>query len=150
MSRFLSLARRAPPRLRTARCILRAGDEFLMVVHSGVRNFKRAHWGLPGGHIEYGEAPEDAVRRELQEELRIAVTDLGEVGDYRYKGALHRVYTAAVAPAIEWFDRAELLEVAWHPLDTIERFAAEGRLHAGYEAEAIRLLARSTRRALGA
>lgn len=145
MSRLFS--RRSAPRLRTARCILRSGDDFLMVVHSGVRNFKRAHWGLPGGHIEYGEAPEDAVRRELQEELRIAVPSLGEVGDYRYKGAFHRVYTAVVDRTIDWFDRGELLEVAWHPLEAIESFAREQRLHAGYELDAIRLLALDSRQA---
>ena len=106
---------------------------------------KRTHWGLPGGHIEYGEAPEDAVRREIQEELRIAVPSFGEVGDYRYKGAFHRVFTAVVDRTIEWFDRGELLEVAWHPLEAIEGFAREQRLHAGYELDAIRLLALDSR-----
>lgn len=30
------------------------------------------HWTLPGGYVEPGETPDDAIRRELHEEMRIA------------------------------------------------------------------------------
>ena len=32
-------------------------------------------WDLVGGHIEPGEAPEDAVRRECREEIRVDICD---------------------------------------------------------------------------
>lgn len=32
------------------------------------------HWDLFGGHIEAGEEPEEALRRELEEELRVRPT----------------------------------------------------------------------------
>ena len=35
-------------------------------------------WDLPGGHVEPGETPDDAVVRECAEELGIRVTSLGE------------------------------------------------------------------------
>ncbi len=38
-------------------------NEFLMVYHSG-----RKGWEMPGGHIESGETPEVAVKREFIEE----------------------------------------------------------------------------------
>ena len=33
-------------------------------------------WGLPGGFIEQGEQPEEALRRELREEIRLEVEQL--------------------------------------------------------------------------
>lgn len=32
--------------------------------------------GLPGGHMEYGESPEDALHRELYEELGLVTQDM--------------------------------------------------------------------------
>lgn len=36
---------------------------------------KRGNYGLPGGHLEFNESPEDAARREIKEELGIDYTD---------------------------------------------------------------------------
>lgn len=35
-----------------------------------------AGWGIPGGFIDYGEQPEEAVRRELREETGIELSDV--------------------------------------------------------------------------
>lgn len=32
------------------------------------------HWGVPGGHIEFGESPEEALRREITEETGLVIT----------------------------------------------------------------------------
>jgi 8-oxo-dGTP pyrophosphatase MutT (NUDIX family) len=44
-------------------------------------------WDIVGGHVEAGEALEDTLRREVDEETgwQLAVV-LGEVGDYTYTG----------------------------------------------------------------
>ena len=61
---------------KTARCILHAEDRFLLAIHHHTKAKSRGKWGLPGGHVEYGEHLEDTVRRELTEELKIHVGNL--------------------------------------------------------------------------
>ena len=48
------------------------GEEFLMV-----RNTKRNGWEMPGGHIENGEGPEEAAKREYLEESGYSVDIIG-------------------------------------------------------------------------
>ncbi len=52
-------------------------DRSALLVHRRADNaFYPDVWDLPGGHVEVGEEPADAVRRELREELGI---EAGEV-----------------------------------------------------------------------
>jgi ADP-ribose pyrophosphatase YjhB (NUDIX family) len=131
--------RRRP--LRTARCVLVDGDRHLLVVHAGKGRRRRPVWGLPGGHIDPGEAPDVAARRELEEELYLAVPELHFVDDYAYKGSWHRVYTAPWNAPITRFDDSELLEIGWFTVEEVQELADAHVLHAGYEAEVVRLLA---------
>lgn len=47
-----------------------------------VRHKDRSSWELPAGHIESGEEPMDAARRELYEETGAVEYELFEIGDY--------------------------------------------------------------------
>ncbi|MDC7223342.1 MAG: NUDIX domain-containing protein [Spirochaetales bacterium] len=47
-----------------------------------VRHRERTTWEVPGGHIEPGESPDEAARRELWEESGAEKFDLTPLGDY--------------------------------------------------------------------
>lgn len=81
-------------------------------------------WGSLGGHVEYGESPIEACRREAREELGI------EIGEIKFatctnmiKDGKHYVdvsFTAEIIsgePAIQEPDRIE--EIGWYPLDDL-------------------------------
>ena len=50
--------------------------EYLICKMPGDRGVFPGKWGLPGGGIEKGERMEEALMREVREELGIAVTDV--------------------------------------------------------------------------
>jgi 8-oxo-dGTP pyrophosphatase MutT (NUDIX family) len=66
--------------------VIQDGDRFLLA-----RQRDTSRWSLIGGGVEPGEHPEDAVRREVEEELGVAATVRGIVGAYGGK-ALEAVY----------------------------------------------------------
>ncbi len=67
-------------------CVFRYQDRIL--VFEGYDKAKGETFYRPlGGGIEFGEKSEDAVRRELKEEID------AEVGEIRYLGALENIFT---------------------------------------------------------
>ena len=70
------------PRIRqAARAVLTSPDEQLLLVHLDLSwdpGLPRGLWICPGGGIEPGEEPVDALRRELLEEVGVAFGDLGD------------------------------------------------------------------------
>ncbi len=52
------------------------------------------HWEFPGGKLEAGEAPEDSLFRELEEELRWTPDSIQELAplDYRYPFGVVRLH----------------------------------------------------------
>ena len=125
---------------KTARCVLYREHEYLLAVHSSFWGVRRRRWGLPGGQIEWGESPDVAVRRELEEELSVYVPDLIEIGAFHYKKALHMVYAAELNEPISDWDDSELLDIRWFHEDAIQSLADDNALHAAYELDAIRAL----------
>lgn len=61
----------------------------VFVVHNGkvlmekaARGFSKGHWNLPGGFLDFGETPEEAARRETEEELGVPVRIDGLLNTY--------------------------------------------------------------------
>lgn len=73
--------------------VIVAFDEDRLVL---CRHKDRATWETPGGHIEPGESPLEAARRELFEETAILPRSLVAIGDYEVDGVAGRLFAAEV------------------------------------------------------
>ena len=90
----------------------------------------KGQWEFPGGKIEIGETPQQALIREIEEELaaKIAVGELIDTVEYDYP-AFHLSMQCYWCEVIEgqltlleaedgrWLSRGELQEVSWLPAD---------------------------------
>ncbi|SDG76817.1 8-oxo-dGTP diphosphatase [Lentzea fradiae] len=97
------------------------------------RSYPESHagqWELPGGRVESGERPEEALARECVEELGVSVVVGDQVGpDVPLRGELVlRIFAAQLGGgepealehnAVRWLTAAELPGVDWLPADRV-------------------------------
>ena len=110
-----------------AAVIMKKGKVF--ATQRGYGEFKDG-WEFPGGKVEAGESPEEALRREIREELEVEVNvgDLIDTIEYDYP-AFHlsmKCYACTIAggsphllehEAARWLSADQLDSVAWLPAD---------------------------------
>lgn len=104
-------------------------DNKIFATQRGYGEFKDG-WEFPGGKVEQGEAPENAIVREIKEELDtvIEVKEYLDTVEYDYPN-FHlsmKCYICAVVSgkielleheAAKWLDKDSLDSVAWLPAD---------------------------------
>ena len=114
--------------VRVVAAIIRDGNRIL-VTQRGYGPYKD-FWEFPGGKVEADESPEDALRREIKEELNaeIQISEYLTTIEYDYP-EFHlsmRCYWATIIKggltlneheAARWLTREELDSVNWLPAD---------------------------------
>ena len=107
----------APSYTVGAMCIIERPDGALLLI----RHSYRSRWGVPGGLLNRREEPAMAARREVREEVGLAVELLGEpvVVIDAVPQRVDLVYRARLAPGAGLDDvrpvSAEIAEARWFP-----------------------------------
>ncbi|QXC62369.1 NUDIX hydrolase [Aquihabitans sp. G128] len=100
-----------------AMCFIEREDGALLLV----RQVYRRHWGVPGGLLERREDSDDAARREVFEEVELAVELVGEPtvvvdAEPQRVDVVYRARPAdGVDPATARPGSPEITEVRWFP-----------------------------------
>lgn len=105
------------------------GEIMIFATQRGYGEFKDG-WEFPGGKIEDGETPQEALKREIREELdtEIAVGELFDTVEYDYPAfhlSMDCFWCTIVSgelvlkehEAARWLTKEQLREVAWLPAD---------------------------------
>ena len=108
--------------------IIRRGDK-IFATQRGYGDFKD-WWEFPGGKMEAGETPEEALKREIREELstEISVDDFLCTVEYDYPAfhlTMHCYLCSLLTEALhlnehkaaQWLVKEELDSVKWLPAD---------------------------------
>ena len=116
-------------RIEVVAAIIHDAEGRIFATQRGYGEFKDG-WEFPGGKMEAGETPEEALRREIWEELetRIGVERLVETVEYDYPQfhlTMHcflcRVESGRLElkehEAARWLTKDKLNEVDWLPAD---------------------------------
>jgi len=122
------------PRVGVA-LIITKNDQVLLVKRKGVHG--EGTWSTPGGHLEFGESPEECARREAEEETGVTVhavrfkaltNDIFEtIGKHyitiwmegAYAGGEPRINAPYEVAEVNWFDWSALPQPLFLPLQNL-------------------------------
>ena len=119
--------------IRVVAAVIRAVNNenkpVIFATQRGYGEFKGG-WEFPGGKIESGETPQQALKREIMEELdtEIAVGELIDTIEYDYPNfhlsmdcfwceVIHGELILKEAEDAKWLTREHLADVKWLPAD---------------------------------
>ena len=129
--------------IRVVAAVIRAvNNENKLVIFATQRGYGefKGGWEFPGGKIESGETPQQALKREIMEELdtEIAVGELIDTIEYDYPNfhlsmdcfwceVTHGELILKEAEDAKWLTKEHLADVKWLPADVtlIEKIGEE-------------------------
>lgn len=109
------------PKTRGVKCAIQFGDKILFV-HIG---YGHRCWTVPGGGVKRGESFEDAVRREIFEEVGITLGEVKMFTEFvrtkEYKiDTIQCFYSRVESPDFK-IDNLEIVEARWSDIDDIPK-----------------------------
>lgn len=113
-------------RLKTfgVKCVIKFENEILMVKHT---YGEKDNWMFPGGRIRRKETAEQAVKREIFEEIGIQINNLKKVGEYssakEFKKDTIIVFQAKSDTKDIQIDNKEIKEARWFKLDDLPKIS---------------------------
>ena len=116
-------------RIEVVAAIIHDGEGRIFATQRGYGDYKD-YWEFPGGKIEAGETPEEALKREIWEELetRIVVERLEKTVEWDYPAfhlTMHCYWCTVESGHLElkeheaarWLGKGQLESVDWLPAD---------------------------------
>jgi 8-oxo-dGTP diphosphatase len=104
--------------------IITKGGRILLIKRKGAHG--QGTWSTPGGHLEFGESPDECARRETQEETGVEIDHvraLGYTNDVFASSGLHYVtlwmagqYASGEASVSAPYEASQ---VGWFPWDAL-------------------------------
>lgn len=109
------------PKTTGVKCLIEHDDNYLFIKQTyGSRMY---NWNLPGGGVEKNESIESAVKREVFEEVDIALSDVVELKKYtsnfEYKVDTVYCFYSKVTTKNTVIDKKEILDAQWFPKNNL-------------------------------
>lgn len=118
-----------PKNIRVVAALIRQGGQVLLTQRKPGRHLGLS-WEFPGGKVELGETDEEALQRELREELGVAVTVGTRCFETRHVYGAREMHLlvyrcrltegeprALDVNAVEWVDEVRIQERSFLPAD---------------------------------
>lgn len=108
--------------------VVKASTNELLLIRRKNEPFK-GHWALPGGFLDFNEDLEAGAIRELEEETKIVLTSMKQIGAFGKPGRDPRGHMVAVAYYAEVDDSVQAeaaddaAEIGWFPLNNLPELA---------------------------
>jgi ADP-ribose pyrophosphatase YjhB (NUDIX family) len=108
------------PATQGVTCLILSGDELLLVRHT----YGRSAWTLSGGGLKKNETKEEAIRREVKEELGLIITP-EYIGEFTHNSE-HKIdtvfcFVARVEKKEPEIDHLEIKEAKWWKINNLPK-----------------------------